>query len=336
MSREEKYISGISSLLPRSRKQMNKLFESDSEILEIESGKLLFTVDEFSDEDHFQTVDPYILGWNLAVATISDIFASGGNPAFFSHSMTIDPDLWDIDYTLNFTKGLADVLKKCGTAFIGGDFGFSENWSYTGIAFGNTKKIIKRTGAKAGDILFMTGTPGAGNTIAAMDLFKLNLNPHFGKIMLEIRNNEAKLISEYATCCMDSSDGMANALIMLSKLNHAGFTVDKIDYHPLGKEICRSLSVPPEILFLGECGEYELVFCIDRKDVYEFSKKAEKHRLNISEIGYVTGNKDCSVKTASFECILDNFDIRGRNYSHPHDYFKALIQYLDYNGNFNR
>ena len=92
MSREKDIITRIANQLPRSNKQLNNLFESDSEIIQFGSKKLLLTIDEFSDEDHFRNHDPYILGWNLAVATISDILASGGQPTFYGHSIIIDKD----------------------------------------------------------------------------------------------------------------------------------------------------------------------------------------------------------------------------------------------------
>ena len=47
MNKEKEIISTISGLLPRSRNQLNDLFESDSEILQFGNKKLLFTVDEY-------------------------------------------------------------------------------------------------------------------------------------------------------------------------------------------------------------------------------------------------------------------------------------------------
>ena len=112
MSREKDIITRIANQLPRSDKQLNNLFESDSEIIQLDFTKLLFTVDEFSDEDHFRDHDPYILGWNLTVATISDILASGGLPRYYGHSVMIDKNKWDDFYLEHFSVGIADVLRK--------------------------------------------------------------------------------------------------------------------------------------------------------------------------------------------------------------------------------
>jgi thiamine-monophosphate kinase len=75
MNREKDIIRLISDILPRSVNQINQCFESDSEILRYGSEILLFTVDEFSNEDLFRDNDPYSLGWNLAVGTLSDILS---------------------------------------------------------------------------------------------------------------------------------------------------------------------------------------------------------------------------------------------------------------------
>lgn len=210
MSREKDIITIIANQLPRSDKQLNNLFESDSEIIQFDFTKLLFTVDEFSDEDHFRDHDPYILGWNLTVATISDILATGGLPRYYGHSVMIDKNKWGDFYLERFSTGIADVLKKTKAFFIGGDVGLSDHWHYTGIALGETNNTVTRIGAKPGDIILMTGQIGAGNLEAALNLYSRNLLlkkilKHY-KTRLALRFDESRLISQYATSCIDSSD----------------------------------------------------------------------------------------------------------------------------------
>ncbi|MCK4829628.1 thiamine-monophosphate kinase, partial [bacterium] len=264
MSREKDIITRIANQLPRSDKQLNNLFESDSEIIQLDFTKLLFTVDEFSDEDHFRDHDPSILGWNLTVATISDILASGGLPRYYGHSVMIDKNKWDDFYLERFSTGIADVLKKTKVFFIGGDVGSSDHWHYTGIALGETNNTVTRIGAKPGDIILMTGQIGAGNLEATLKLYTskhiLNKVLKHYKTRLALRFDESRLISQYATSCIDSSDGVLNALKTLSELNHTGFELTHTPYLHDGVLACKILSKPKELLLMGECGEYELVF----------------------------------------------------------------------------
>ncbi|MCG8686150.1 MAG: AIR synthase related protein, partial [Desulfobacterales bacterium] len=171
---EKELINSISSLLPRSYQQLNKVFESDSEIVPFGDMQMLFTVDEYSSEDQFRDGDAFNLGWNYTVATLSDIYASGGKPMYYAHSMVLDEVKRDTKYTTSFTKGIAEVLGNTGCCFIGGDIGTGINWHYTGIAIGKSKEPITRIGCKSGDLILMTGNIGTGNLEAALNIYSSN------------------------------------------------------------------------------------------------------------------------------------------------------------------
>ena len=148
MINEKEIINRILDKFPRSANQLNQRFESDAEILKNGSGHLLFTADEFSGEDLFRDNDPYVLGWNLATGTLSDILASGGDPIYYAHSLSLDQDKWDENYLDAFAVAIADVLKQTGATFIGGDTGISDNWHYTGIALGSAQNPLMRRGSR--------------------------------------------------------------------------------------------------------------------------------------------------------------------------------------------
>jgi len=166
MNTEREIILRILRSMPLTAKHINDVFHSDSEILDIGDKRYLFTIDSYSDEDHFRTDDPYLLGRNLCVCTISDILASGGTLLFFAHSITV-PENWDIEYVGMLSNGIADVIKSCQGFFAGGDLGSSSQWNFTGVAFGEAVRIVTRKGARPGDLVYMSGPVGAGNFEAA-------------------------------------------------------------------------------------------------------------------------------------------------------------------------
>jgi thiamine-monophosphate kinase len=86
---ETALIKLIDSLLPVGKDRLNRCFECDSEIIDWGGKKLLFTMDEFSAEDRLREHDPYSLGWNVAVGSVSDILATGGTPTLFAHGLTV-------------------------------------------------------------------------------------------------------------------------------------------------------------------------------------------------------------------------------------------------------
>ncbi len=337
MSKEKDIITRIANQLPRSDKQLNNLFESDSEIIQIDFTKLLFTVDEFSDEDHFRDHDPYILGWNLTVATISDILATSGLPRYYGHSVMIDKNKWDDFYLERFSTGITDVLKKTKTFFIGGDVGSSDHWHYTGIALGEANNTVTRIGAKPGNIILMTGQIGAGNLEAALKLYSrkhiLNKVLKHYKTRLALRFDESRLISQYATSCIDSSDGVLNALKTLSELNHTGFELTHTPYLHDGVRACKILSKPKELLLMGECGEYEQVFTIDKKDLAPFLKKSKEQKLSFTHIGNIVEEPGKILATHNSHIDFSEFDISARDYKDVNLYLDALNNYLNRHGN---
>lgn len=333
MNREKDIINTISGILPRSQEQLNGLFESDAEIIMFNGKKLLFTVDDYSKEDRFREHDPYTLGWNLAVATISDILASGGVPKYYAHSMIFNDNTWDKKYISAFSEGVSAVLKKTNAFFIGGDTGTAQDWHYTGIAIGESPSPVQRTGARPGDLILMTGHVGAGNLEAALGLYSKNvllkslLNRY--KTRLPIRTRESVLIREYASSCIDSSDGVMNALITLSELNFTGFELTWIPYLPKGLAACKILSQPRELLLAGECGEYELVFTVPEKYVPALLSKAENQQLPITLIGKMTENPDRTLKCMDRTIDFTPFEIRGRDHEDVLLYLEELTLYLN-------
>ena len=332
MCKEKDIIRIISEQLPRSKKQLNNLFESDSEIIRFNSSKLLFSVDSFSKEDYFSDKNAYILGWNLTTATISDILATGGLPSFYAHSLSVNNNIWDERYLKELSLGISDVLKASNTSFIGGDLGFSDAWNYTGIVIGESKCPITRKGARSGDIIMMTGQVGAGNLEASLNIYSENpkINDFEKKYhaKLNLRYNESKLISQFASSCTDTSDGLANGLISLAEINHVGFALQEIPYQKEGLSACMALSIPKELLFLGECGEYELLFTLDKRNLSKFNKCAEVQNLSFTPIGYVTENKIKRLESSSSKIDLNEFNIRARDYEDVHFYIKALTNYI--------
>ena len=329
---EKKIINLMSSMLPKSPDQLNRPFESDSEIIKYGSELLLITVDEFSNEDFFRDDDPYTLGWNVAVGTISDILASGGDPLYYAHSFSHEKDNWDESYLHSFSRGIADVVKCSGAGFIGGDTSLSQKWHYTGIAIGTTKKAITRSGASESEHFYLTGKIGAGNLEAGLALFHDysitgNLFKQY-KTQLIFRLNEAKLIREFATSCIDTSDGLLNALISISESSNTGFKIESLPYLQKGNIACRLLRKPEFMLFAGECGEYELLFTVNAKDENDLLSRMAKYGYKFYYIGEVSSKEIRIIKNNKKWIDVSDFDIRARDYSKQADYLKKLENYI--------
>jgi thiamine-monophosphate kinase len=307
-------------------------FETDACAFKTTEGEMLFSTDEFSAEDNFRCHNPSDLGWNLAAATISDIHAAGGTALFYGHAVTVQPD-WDDHYIGKFSEGIGQCLEEAGAAFIGGDLGMSEKWKYTGIVLGNKMTVISRRGARAGDFIYMTGNVGAGNLEAALRLYsdKPVLKPllNLVHVRFPLRNKESVLVRKFANCCIDSSDGVFRALQDLSDINGTGFRISNLTFHSQGLAACKLLGKPEEILFLGECGEYELVFTISPEKEKEFIDEAGLMNLKFMKLGEMTDENDRLLETIRKIINLSGYKVYARNYPDVKEYINEVVRFVE-------
>ena len=327
MDKEYDIIRMIAGQMPRSINQLNELFDSDAEVVRFNGSDLLFNIDSYSKEDRFCEREAYVLGWNVCCCTISDILASGGIPLYYAHSLTYGATAWNKEYIQDFSRGINDVLRLCNTSFIGGDLGKSDDWSYTGVAIGETKERISRKGAGEGDVIYATGFVGKGNLMAAEQLVKNNLDTGTNHKRFEIRLRESQLISQYASSCIDTSDGFINALNVISQINNTGYWIENIPYLPIALDVFKQLDMFKEILFLGECGEYELLFTIGKDKEAQFCDEAKKRNLRFVKVGRVVGKGEKTLRTTNGVFSIADFNLDARSYSNIEDYLNDLVAY---------
>ena len=326
--RETRMIDLINSQLPLAPGRLNRCREADAEIIKLGEGTVLFTTDEFSAEDHFRTGNPFALGWNIAVGAISDILATGGDPLYYAHAMTVAPD-WDEKYIQEFSAGIGAVLRQTGTGFIGGDFGTAPLWRYTASVIGSLEGApLLRKGCQPGDTIYCSGRIGAGNLEAALALRAGRLTAGI-KNRFQLRTAEAHLARRYATACIDTSDGVLMALNSLADLNSCGYRIDNLPYIKKGEWGARLLRLPVELLFSGECGEYELLFTVKPAAEVEMLQAAVTAGLKFYRLGEITtGSRPARVlRRPDGEIVLDDLTLRGRDFAEVEEYLAALSRW---------
>ena len=160
-------------------KHIQKVFDCDAQLFRVVCRELLFTVDEYSAEDFFIDDDPFRLGWNLAVATMSDILAGGGIPIYYAHSMTI-PASWDQLYLERFGNGIRKLLSKAGAEFIGGEGQVAvivhDQTSRTGID--RRDGFVNQIEAEYPNIEIVDIQYGGGDQLKSTDLAKAIIQAH--------------------------------------------------------------------------------------------------------------------------------------------------------------
>ncbi|MBF0557209.1 MAG: thiamine-phosphate kinase [Nitrospirae bacterium] len=113
---------------------------------------------------------PFHLGFKLVSVNVSDIAAMGGRSSFLFLTMSMKGDTDEIFFT-KFCDGVARALQQYGMALIGGDLSSARNdMVFSATVIGNTGKPVLRSGASAGDGVYVTYV--TGDAACGLELLK--------------------------------------------------------------------------------------------------------------------------------------------------------------------
>ena len=281
---------------PRSKCQINQPHESDAELFEIEGNPYHYiavtidTVAEEITEGLYQ--DPYTMGWVTVMANLSDLAAVGADPLGLVISVSVESSR-SKSFSEGIAQGMADACKTSGTFILGGDTNITQTISLTGCAIGLVPRNekISRCGCKKGDIVFISSGVGIGNALGLMRLANLSSDLFPENFYRPIaRLKEGRFIRKYASCCMDTSDGLLTTLDQLMRINNVGFTIDcnweKI-LIPSVLEFCDRTSTPYWLMSAGQHGEFELVFTVKITESEVFLAEAQAQGFHPIRIGTI-------------------------------------------------
>ena len=171
---ERELIARIAKLLARQGE--NTILgagEDDCAVLEIEGDDyLLITTDMLHRKTDFPIrMTGWQIGWMSVAVNLSDLASKGARPLGVVMAMGIPPDT-EVGFIEEIVRGMDECAGKFGTQIIGGDTDSHDELTMVGTAFGLVRKelLIRRSGAKAGDIVCVTGNIGtAGAALIALD-----------------------------------------------------------------------------------------------------------------------------------------------------------------------
>lgn len=315
---ENKIINDLTKSFSRSPLQLNKVHETDAEIIRLENSTydLAVTIDTISEEIKTGLYsDPYQIGWMSVMVNMSDLAAVGASPIGIVISQILPKEIAE-DYLIQIQKGINDACNKCKTFVLGGDTNFGDELIISGCAIGTVEKgkFLKRVCCKPGDKIYTSGKIGIGNAYAAQKLLFNNSELSFRKSHRE-RNLKAdkrskflpsvemtgkdenellefypeaklewtKILNKYSSSCIDTSDGVLPSLDQIMRLNNVGFKFRNDWEETLdssSKILFSKQNLPLWLLLAGEHGEFELLFSIPAEKEKEFLNEADLLNLN--------------------------------------------------------
>ena len=245
----------------------------DCAIIPGSDDDLIYSTDMLIEGVHFlrDAASPEDIGWKSLAVNLSDIAAMGGTPVATFLSIALPKDTQG-EWAERFIGGYAELSEKFNIPLLGGDT--TSSLRDIAINIGVLGRIpkgksIKRSGAAAGDCIYVTGNLGdsAGGLQAILNgwektqevecLYRCHMKP-----VPRIEVGQALLKTGLVSSMMDISDGLASDLRHILKASGTGAEVhlDRITISENLKYACVKYALDPFVLAVGGGEDYELLF----------------------------------------------------------------------------
>jgi thiamine-monophosphate kinase len=254
---------------------------------------LLFKTDAVVAGVHFdQSADPQQIGHKALARCLSDIAAMAGTPTHAVVTLAL-PEKFDAGFVEEIYAGMNALASRFQVAIVGGETTTNPGRMLISVAMlGVVRKgkVALRSGAKAGDAIFVTGELGGSRAGKHLDF--------------EPRLAEGQWLAEhYAIHAMiDLSDGLAGDLRHILRSSRVGAELlsDAIPISRAAKIAKRaeSSAKPPLLTALTDGEDFELLFTVAGRDAVPLLDAWKKQfpDLRLSCIGRITSEAGLNIR----------------------------------------
>lgn len=292
---------------------------------------VLATCDMLVENIHFalSTCSPRQLGRKAVAVNISDIAAMGGIPCQALLSLGIASST-SVEFIDQLADGMKEEAKLFEVNIIGGDtvrspLGLVINITLIGEV--EPDLIVKRSTAKPGDVIMVTGELGG----SAAGLILLLKGEKYSSVPLNIakevksahlspvpRIKEGRIIARerLANSMIDISDGVASDLTRICKASAVGAKVyaSKIPILSAAKEVGGLIKRSPLDLALYGGEDYELLFTVSPQKVDNIIKSLKKElNAKVSVIGEIRKVQE-GIKLEDLQGKVSDLQPKGYNH----------------------
>jgi thiamine-monophosphate kinase len=286
----------------------------DAAVVEPERGSLeVLTTDVQVEGVHFdhRFVAPDAIGYRSLAVNLSDLAAMGARPRAALLSLVL-PDALEVAVVDGLLDGMLALAGVHGVAVIGGNISRSPGplmVDVTATGTVNRRRILRRTGARAGDGVYVTGSigdafvglrslqRGGSDRVAEQERRYLRPDPR-------VRTGIALAGNRAASSCMDLSDGLADAVRQIAEASHVGISLDA-EALPISDAVRRWHAEDGGDAIAGALqggDDYELLFTV--RDSHQGRLRSVRQAVRsvpITRIGVVTSGPEIAIRLASDE-----------------------------------
>lgn len=256
----------------------------DAAVVRPERGALeILTTDALVEGIHFDPLfsAPFDVGWKSLAVNLSDIAAMGGTPRLALLSLALPAEMPSANVHA-LVDGFLALAADARVTLAGGNVTRSPGplmVDVTVAGFARARQVLTRGAGRAGDDLYVTGEVGAA--AAGLAWLRSGRQPDesldaagVDACVLRHRRPAPRVRvgallgrNRAATACMDTSDGLADAVRQMAEAAGLGATIDAaaLPIPPAAREIFRRTGVDPVVAAAAGGDDYELVFSVPRR-----------------------------------------------------------------------
>ena len=283
----------------------------DAAILNTEGKQLVVTTDLLVEGVHFDLSFMPLkhLGYKAVMVNLSDVYAMNAEATQITVSIAVS-NRFPLEALEELYAGIELACSIYNVDLIGGDTTSSTTGlliSVTALGQAEPSTIVKRDGAKDGDLLVVSGDLGAsymGLQVLEREkqVYKVNpnaqpdLEPYSYIIERQLKPEARKDVIELLkkmevkpTSMIDISDGLSSEIIHLCKSSKTGVRLyeEKIPLDPQLISVCEEFEIDSTTVALSGGEDYELLFTMAQDDYEKI-----KGNPHLTVIGHITPEND--------------------------------------------
>ena len=283
----------------------------DAAVLDFKDKKVVVSTDMLVEGVHFDLSYMPLnhLGYKAVMVNLSDIYAMNAMATQITMSIAVS-NRFPLEALEEFYAGVQTACEFYKVDLVGGDTTSSKTGmliSATSIGMAQTDDLVYRSGAKANDLLVVTGDLGGAYLGLQVlerekEVFKVNpnsqpdLDPYSyiveRQLKPEARKDMVDLLEKldvHPTAMIDISDGLSSEILHLCKNSEVGCNLfeDKIPLDPTVISTCEEFKMDSTMVALSGGEDYELLFTIDQADFPKI-----KGNPNLTVIGHMTSKEE--------------------------------------------
>jgi thiamine-monophosphate kinase len=261
---------------------------------------VLVTCDAMVEGKHYlpEHTTPFKIGQRAMAINISDIGAMGGGVLYALVSLGLRPDTAVKDIEALY-RGFLSELNPLGATIIGGNITSIEGRMFVDVTLiGEVEegRAVKRSGARPGDTILVTGSPG--KSAAGLHLLLNAARPEtlYDHPLVQVylvpshraREGRSAAVTGALTAMIDISDGLLGDLGHICTESGCGALIyqERLPLSGLLREAGRELGHDPYDWVLGDSDDYELLITCGPGDERRVRRGLDPFSdLKVSEIG---------------------------------------------------